>query len=60
MIAAPPFDEGALQLTVDAPFCPDEALTLVGAPGGPTGVIDGEDADVAPVPTLLVAVTVKV
>ena len=33
---------------------------MMGAPGGPTGVIDGEDADVGPVPTLFVAVTVKV
>ena len=60
MIGAPPLEAGVLQVTVDAPFCPDEALTLVGAPGGPIGVIDGEGAEVGPVPTLLVAATVKV
>jgi hypothetical protein len=58
-MAAPPLDAGAVQLTV-AWALPALALTLVGAPGGAAGVTLLEAEEVAPVPTALVAVTVKV
>ncbi len=53
---------GALKLTV-ALALPAVAETAVGTPGavaGATGVTAEEAAEAAPVPTLLVAVTVKV
>ena len=59
MIAAPPFEVGALQVTVACVF-PPVAETLVGAPGGAAGVTGFEGADAALVPAELVAVTVNV
>ena len=59
MIAEPPLEAGAVQLTVACAF-PAVALTLVGAPGTVIGVIGAEAADVAPVPMPLLATTVKV
>ncbi len=59
VIALPPFDEGAVKLTV-ACALPATAVTAVGAPGGPVGVTLFEGADAAPVPAAFVAVTVNV
>jgi hypothetical protein len=50
---------GAVKLTVVLPF-PAVAVPIVGAPGTVAGVTLLEAADAAPVPTPLVAVTVKV
>ena len=50
---------GAVKLTVTLLF-PAVAVPTVGAPGAPSGVALLEAVDAAPVPTLLVAVTVKV
>jgi hypothetical protein len=50
---------GAVKLTVAVPF-PTVAVPIVGAPGTVAGVTLLEAADAAPVPTPLVAVTVKV
>jgi len=55
----PPVPEGAVKLTVALLF-PAVAVPMVGAPGIVAGVALLEAADGAPVPTLLVAVTVKV
>ena len=59
MIAAPPFEAGAFQLTV-APLSLGVAVTLAGAPGTVAGVTaalaDEEDEE----PAVLVAKTVKV
>ena len=59
MIPLPPFDAGAVNVTVACVF-PGAADTPVGAPGTVAGVtlLDGPDA--SPVPFALVAVTVKV
>ena len=59
VIALPPFDAGALQLTIE------EALatvpeTLVGAPGTVLGVTDVDAAEATEFPATLVATTVKV
>ena len=60
VIGLPPF-EGAVQLTTAEPL-PAVAVTAVGAAGAvtETGVTAGEAADEGPVPTALVAATVKV
>ena|SRR5665213_43153 len=61
VIGLPPSGAGA-QVTVAWPL-PGVATTFVGAPGAVAagcGVTDDEGADAAPVPTLLVAVTVNV
>ena len=60
MIALPPFD-GAVQDTCAEP-APASALTAVGAPGavGAVGVTALDGAEAGPVPTALVALTVKV
>jgi hypothetical protein len=50
---------GALKVIVACPF-PAVALPTVGAPGTPMGVTLPEGADGGPMPTLLVAATVKV
>jgi hypothetical protein len=52
-------DAGAFQETVARPS-PGVALTSVGGPGTPAGVTALDAADAGPVPTPLVAVTVKV
>ena len=59
VIALPPLDPGALQLTID------EALaivpeTLVGAPGTVLGVTPKDAAEAAEFPAALVATTVNV
>ena len=58
-MAEPPLEEGAVKVTV-AWVLPAVALTLLGAPGTPAGVtlLEAEEAD--PMPTLLLALTVKV
>ena len=60
-MAAPPLLAGAFQVTLAEAF-PAVATTLVGAPGGvaaATGVTALLGAEAGPVPTLLVALTVK-
>ena len=59
MIAVPPVLAGAKNVTV-ACALPAVADTLVGAPGVVTGVTAAEAVEAEPVPTELVAVTVKV
>ncbi len=62
MIAAPPVFVGAVKLTVALPLL-TVALIPVGVPGAVTvgaGVTEDEALEVVPVPTALVAVTVKV
>jgi len=58
-MAAPPVLDGAVKLTVALLF-PAVAVPVVGAPGIVAGVTLLEAAEALPVPTLLVAVTVKV
>ena len=58
-MAEPPLLAGALNVTV-ACALPAVAVPIVGAPGTVAGVTLLEAADAAPVPTPLVAVTVKV
>jgi hypothetical protein len=58
-MTAPPVVEGAVKLTVAVLF-PAAAVPIAGAPGTVAGVTLMDAADGAPVPTLLVAVTVKV
>ena len=56
---AAPFAEGAVKLMVACTF-PAVAVPITGAAGTPAGVTEFDAADAAPVPTLLVAFTVKV
>jgi hypothetical protein len=58
-MVAPPVAVGEVQLAVACAF-PAVAVTLVGGPGGPTGVTLFDAAEAAPVPTLLIAATVNV
>ena len=58
-MALPPSLLGALKLT-DAWALPRIAVTPVGAPGTVAGVTAFDGAEAGPVPTALVAVTVKV
>jgi hypothetical protein len=59
VIGEPPSLTGAVKLTLAAPS-EAVALTPVGAPGTAAGVIAVEAVEAEPVPTPLVAVTVKV
>ena len=60
MIADPPVFVGAVKLTVALPLLP-VALIPVGMPGAVTaGVTDDDAVEAVPVPTELVATTVKV
>ena len=59
VIAAPPFDAGAVKLT-DACVLPAVAVPMVGAPGTVAGITLLEASEAELVPALLVAVTVKV
>ncbi|MDR9453509.1 MAG: hypothetical protein RI542_06215, partial [Wenzhouxiangella sp.] len=59
VIAEPPSSTGAVQDTV-ASASPAVAVTPVGALGAPRGVTALLAAEAAPVPSALVAVTVKV
>ena len=58
-MADPPLEAGAVKLTL-AWRCPAEAETPVGAPGTVAGVTAFDAPEAGPVPTPLVAVTVKV
>jgi hypothetical protein len=58
-MAAPPLETGAVKLA-EACALPAVAAPIVGIPGTVAGVIELEAAEAAPVPTLFVAVTVKV
>ncbi len=55
----PPFETGGVNVTDADPF-PAVAVPMVGAPGTVAGVTELDAAEAAPVPTPLVAVTVKV
>jgi hypothetical protein len=59
VIAAPPSSRGAVKTTV-ALLSSAVAVPMVGASGTVAGVTLFEAAEAAPVPTLLVAVTVNV
>ena len=59
VIALPPLEPGALQLTVEDEL-PGVAPVTVGAPGGLAGVTLAEAADAAEVPAAFVATTVNV
>ena len=59
MIGEPPVEAGAVQVTV-AWALPRRAATLVGAPGTVAGVTAALAALAGPVPTALVAATLKV
>ena len=59
MIVDPPLLTGGVKLMVASPL-PATAVTLVGAPGVVNGVTEFELEEAEPVPTVLVAVTVKV
>ena len=59
VIAEPPLDDGAVQLTT-AEESPATALTLVGVPGTVAGVTAPEALEAEPVPRAFVAVTVNV
>ena len=55
----PPFDAGGTKRNVNC-VLPGTVALIVGAPGTLAGVTLFEGADASPVPTALVAVTVKV
>ena len=59
-VIADPLVAGAVQLTVTVPVLLATPLTAPGAPGGSAGMTAPDAADAVPVPTELVAVTVKV
>ena len=59
MIAAPPSESGAFQLTEACP-APAIAVTFVGASGTVAGVTELDGVDDALAPTELIAVTVNV
>lgn len=59
MIGEPPFDTGGKNPTV-ACALPAVALTASGAPGVVAGVTELEAEEAGPVPTLFLALTVKV
>jgi hypothetical protein len=58
-MGAPPFDEGAIQLTVACPV-PARAVTPDGAAGVPAGVAGFDTAEAVLVPFAFVAATVNV
>ena len=60
VIAAPPFEAGAVQEIVEAEFAFDVARTVVGAPGTVDGTAAAEAADATESPLGFVAVTVNV
>ena len=60
VIAAPPFETGAVQETTEAVLRFEPASTTVGAPGMVDGVADDEATDSTEVPLTFVAVTVNV
>ncbi|MGP8006958.1 MAG: hypothetical protein ACLP2J_07995 [Acidimicrobiales bacterium] len=55
-----PLSKGSLQVTVTVPEESAVAVPMVGAPGTVAGVTELEAADWAPVPTALIAATLKV
>jgi len=60
LIAAPPFETGAVHDTTDDAFAAPVATTPVGAPGTIDGTTDAELIDAALVPDTFVAVTANV
>ena len=59
LIAAPPFETGAVHDTTDDAFAADVADTPVGAPGTIDGTTAADATDAALVPDTFVAVTLK-
>ena len=59
VIAEPPFEDGAENVTTTSPL-PRVAVPMVGAPGVVAGTTELLVADAVPVPSVFVAVTVKV
>jgi hypothetical protein len=59
VIADPPFDAGGVKVTDACPL-PPVAIPTVGVPGTVAAVTEFDGVDATPVPTALVAVTVKV
>jgi hypothetical protein len=60
VIAAPPFEAGAVQDTTDDAFTADVAVGRNGAPGIVEGTAAADTADATEVPFTFVAVTAKV
>lgn len=60
MILAPPSESGADHDTTDSPFAFDDARTVTGDDGGPTGVTAADGTDAAPRPIRFPALTVNV
>jgi hypothetical protein len=60
VIAAPPFEDGAVHDTTDWPFALELAETEVGAPGTVDGTAAADAAEAAPVPMAFVPVTLNV
>ena len=60
LIAAPPLETGAVQVTNDWVLAFEVAVTAVGAPGTAAGTAGADAADEGPVPAELVADTMKV
>ena len=59
--AEPPLLAGAVQeMAIEVVVVPAVAVTPVGAPGVVAGMAAADGADAAPIPMVLVAVTVKV
>ena len=59
MIVAPPFDVGAVQVTVTDVSLATVTVPIVGAPGTSAGVTELEALDKSEVPAELVAVALK-
>ena len=59
MIGLPPLEAGGVKAT-EAESLPAVAVPMVGAPGTVAGVAELEAAEAGPVPTPLMAITVKV
>lgn len=60
VMTLPPSEAGADHETSDCPFWFAEAAASRGAPGRVDGVTGSEESEAAPVPTMLVAMTVNV
>ena len=60
VIATPPFEDGAVHDTSEAPSVFEVAMTLVGTPGRVAGVAGADGAEAAPEPLAFLATTVNV
>ncbi len=59
-MAAPPLLAGAVKVTTDCALAFDVAEEMVGAPGTVEGTMAADGAELTPVPSTLVEVTVNV